>query len=277
MSQERLIQIGELGVPCPIALPRRDIARLANGWGRAEDWDAWANIVTLADEFLAVSDTTNQTNSRRWHDLVMAVGNYKRQTGRIKAPRFASPDPIARRPNPPDQFAIPGNGATLIRDDPESWVRLTSQKKGFGVPMATTLMSALWPDHHFILDRRDVRAAVGLGPATKWSDTDSDLDQNGNFPEEFGWDWYFWLRDCVNLTKGSTLLEVERALFVLDERVAPVLKKAQKAQSWAWHEYSTLATAAGQHTRDEIRRRLRAAGGSSGGTIDQRGSLLAAL
>ena len=42
-------------------------------------------------------------------------------------------------------------------------LRQFGHKRGFGlVATASTLASALWPNHHVILDRRDYQVAIGL-------------------------------------------------------------------------------------------------------------------
>src|ERR1700722_4016930 len=106
MSKNLWIKVADLNAAAPIALPANDIRRLAADWGTDEDLNAWDNILTLADEFFEFSQgPVRQQALRRWHDLVLAVGNYKRQTGRIKAPRFA-PAPVVRAPDPPDRIVI---------------------------------------------------------------------------------------------------------------------------------------------------------------------------
>ncbi len=93
-----------------------------------------------------------------------------------------------------------------------------------GVATATTLLSALWPGDHIILDIRALGALIGVtGISGKgWyaarvgegSETRKGLDS-------IDWNDYAWYR-AVILAESRALntfpVNVERALFVLDEK-----------------------------------------------------------
>jgi hypothetical protein len=64
-----------------IALTREQLRDLARPWN---DGGLWDDILWLA--LLAWDATGEPDRSLRWHHLVMAVGNFKRQQGRRLRP-----------------------------------------------------------------------------------------------------------------------------------------------------------------------------------------------
>jgi hypothetical protein len=98
----------------------------------------------------------------RWHHLVMAVGNFKRQNGRRLRPARIAAAPVTVLHVRPDRFCVPA-GPEVIREDAGSWTRLEQSLGGAAAATTTTLLAALWPDSHHILDWRVLAAAAGLG------------------------------------------------------------------------------------------------------------------
>lgn len=107
----------------------------------------WATLVHSPDETPIV-----------WHHLVLAVGNFKRQTP-IRGIRIGRSD---REATPQRSFTAPGLDLTVSKEDPESWKGLEGAVRGLGVPTTSTLLSALWPDFHVVIDRFAFRSAVAL-------------------------------------------------------------------------------------------------------------------
>jgi hypothetical protein len=111
--------------------------------------------------------------------------------------------------------------------------------RGFALPKTTTILAAIWPDAHLILDRWDLGTAIGLqgvdatgNPTGAFSITDLDhlwhraLKERGS-----NWDNYDWLRETALKTAASRnvcLVNVERALLILG-------RLAKKERGWrAW-------------------------------------------
>jgi len=168
-----------------VSLEPGDLARLSGDWGSGGGWDgAWEDIRYLARLVFAACQQSDKTAAlSRWHHLLLAVGNYKRQAGMVTPPNIA-PKGFESSPAPTSQFVVPGTEEALDRDDAESWKVLTDMTrgkvKGLGVPTATTLLSALWPEDHLILD---VQRRPGGGG--RWPRTDVEV-QSGSRPKRCG-------------------------------------------------------------------------------------------
>jgi hypothetical protein len=233
--QKLRISTIDLGAAGPVDLPAQSIGMLAASWGGSGNWAAiWKDIEYLAERVFEVEHAHGPHGPevrRQWHHLLLAVGNFKRQAGMIEPATVASDEP-SKRPSRPSELRLPGTCARLDRDDPSTWPSLTAIP-GLGVPTATTLLSALWPGHHTIIDRRDITAAVGLGRRSGW--IGQALDKAW-LPETLDWEWYEWLRSSIDATPGYTMVQVERALYQLDRLTRPAL-----GMSWKWSEYRSAA------------------------------------
>ncbi|HVX21285.1 MAG TPA: hypothetical protein VHB02_08055 [Acidimicrobiales bacterium] len=234
MSRLRL-SVTDLGPAQPIGLPPNSIGQLAEAWGGSGNWRAvWGDIEYLASRLFEVEGSQNQESGeihRRWHHLVLAVGNFKRQAGMIEPTQLAPRGSrgVSARPT---ELTIPETTAVVRRDVPSTWQALTAIP-GIGVPTATTLLSALWPGHHVIIDRRDVTAAVGLGPGSGWLGAPFD---GAWLPDSLAWDWYEWLRSSIRATPGFTMVEIERSLYQLDRRI-----RSRLSSPWSWSDYRPTA------------------------------------
>src|SRR5687767_696391 len=94
----------------------------------------------------------------------MAVGNFKREGGRRLHPALlAAGLPLASKRRP-SQFDMPGLApqVKVSVEDRGSWCLLSDMLPGVGVAATTTLLASLWPDRHFVFDRRVCAAANGL-------------------------------------------------------------------------------------------------------------------
>ena len=211
----------------PLSAPQID---KANEHFAAKWIGMWSDVLWLAEKF-AASQPGSTDATRAWHHLLMAVGNFKRSAGNIAPEPLPSPRRIAA----PQRLLVPGlNGIVLDRDDPTTWRKLKAiTGLGEGVPTASTVLSALWPGVHVIIDRRVVAAAIGL----KWGGT---APANSYLPHRT-WTLYEKYRSVVLAAAKRTRwqpVEVERALYVLDARVMAELK-----DSWSWRDYeATLNT-----------------------------------
>ena len=106
--------------------------------------------------------------------------------------------------------------------------------RGLHVATATTVLSALWPEDHVIIDIRDLRATIGLNLAEVvdqgWVDPDSQRAVRPSWPR------YQWLRQKV-LSRVEELraagaevdpVDVERALYTLDGKT----KRSKTSMTW---------------------------------------------
>jgi hypothetical protein len=247
----RRLTVNDLGKPGAITLPKESIRCLADNWGNNGDSPKWIDIELVVRRFYEELANIARPNDEellfRWNHLLMAVGNFKRQ-----GPTSIWPAPnldVVNEPPPrvPDQIDIPYDNLSFRRDDQpvegetrQSWRNL-QRISGVGVPTATTLLSALWPGHHFVFDIRDVRAGVGLNVGPTWRQRDED---SFALPSERDWEWYGWLRECLLQTAARDdleLFEVERALYILDQQVLRALNKTHGKSKWLWSQYEPEA------------------------------------
>lgn len=130
----------------PGLTPARVIA-LAGTW---DDGGLWADVCWLAERCWENDDAEPLT--LRWHHLVLAVGNFKRQSGRRLRPGRIS-DLSNAKVFAAEKFVLP-SCLEIHRDDEESWRQLKIGLPGAALATTTTLLAALWPDDHFIFDWR---------------------------------------------------------------------------------------------------------------------------
>lgn len=244
MSKPKLkrIPIERFGAPGPLPLTSAQIQKLSDEWGKRGLWHrAWRDIDVLVERFLACDPGDRSAATSAWHHLLMAVGNFKRSAGLILPDRLQSPSAIGDRP---EVIAFPAGDtkeAHLACEDPDTWTELT-KIPGLGVPTATTVLSALWPNRHVIIDRRDTTAAVGLGAGDLW---ELDSFDNAHLPDVSTKDRYWelyqgWFLPTVMASTAERVspLMVERALFRLDERIG---EGKQLPKKWLWSDYRSEA------------------------------------
>lgn len=208
----------------------------------------WPNILWVAEQFWRAQVTGDDARRlETWHHLVMAVGNFKRQGGtQICLLKAVSKDHVWPAPESVPSTCIVQTltgQIKLDRDDPDSWKQLTTKKKaiqGLQVATATTLLSALWPGSHVIIDARDLNATIALNMSEVvskgWLTPDSTKSLRVT------WDKYDWMRTkllgrIAALRDGGAdveAIQVERALYTLDQRIPRPGKGEPKM---TWQEY----------------------------------------
>jgi hypothetical protein len=223
----------------------RDVQQLAALWGKPvgksrvgrDDWRrTWGNIGVLASRLFNTLDAQERCDPETFHHLLMAVGNFKRQAGDIHFP-IDFPDFASKQRG--KSLVLPGDRGRLERDNVASW-QLLKQIPGLGIPTASCLLAALWPDSHAIMDVLDRRAVIGLQVGRR-AHNDRCLD-TARIPSREWW-FYDWFRQTVTLTAqeaGCEQVSVERALYVLGTRTARVLGKKWD-QAGTWSEYYRAA------------------------------------
>lgn len=209
----------------------------------------WPNILWIAEQFWqAQADGDDARRLETWHHLVMAVGNFKRQGGtqirllQAVAKGHDLPGPRIR----PSRCTVQSLSGLieLERDRAGSWKTLTADKnaiQGIQVATATTLLSALWPGEHIIIDFRELNSTIALNLAEALTLGWVTLD--GTDSPSVTWDRYEWVRSKV-FGKAAELgasgvevepLQIERALYTLDQAVTRPPRGAPKL---TWQEYT---------------------------------------
>jgi hypothetical protein len=218
-------------------LTRAAVRNLISGWN---DGGLWDDVLFLADRFLEAR-SGEEEQVLRWHHLVMAVGNFKRQSGR----RLRPPSPrglTARSPvGRPERLVVPGRkeSVELCVEDRATWEALRDELTGAAVATTTTLLAALWPERHFVFDRRVFAAANGLRIAGGLSGTNGvDPASTEPVPERTLDDYQLvrtWvLGSCSEL--GEPPVSVERALYEL-------AKSIPGNRDSTWGQYAAAAAA----------------------------------
>jgi hypothetical protein len=220
----------------------------AMGYGLAGFSVVWPSILWVADLFWRAQESgSDERRAETWHHLVMAAGNFKRQGGtQICLLRRVSDDDAwpdaGNRPCSCTVQALAGE-VELRRDSAETWKQLTDKTvvKGIGAATATTILSALWPGDHLVIDKRDLKATVALSfdevAAQKWIDPRSRKDIT------VSWGWYDWLRgkvlaktaELASLDPTISVVDVERSLYHLDSLVR---RPKRGGQALSWEEYA---------------------------------------
>jgi hypothetical protein len=193
------------------------------------DGGLWDDILWLAQ--LAWTAGNDDERRMRWHHLVMTVGNFERQGGRRLRPARISPPGDLASAGRPDQFRIP-DALPIVCEDVASWRRLESSLHGAAAATTTTVLAALWPDRHHILDWRVLAAVAGLGVV---AGGDSDLrlvasnrrDQLLPTVEQYSMVRPLLVRLADEA--GLPLRTVERALYLMSRSV--------QGKGMTWAEY----------------------------------------
>lgn len=185
----------------------------------------------------------------RWHHLVMAVGNFKRPSGRRLRPEAITPVSNLQFAPRPDRFEVPGTGQTVFAEPepteeaPWSGIML----RGAGPPTWTALLAALWPERHHVLDWRVLAAASALslgGPSDLHLVQRKGTRHLPPKPEHYAPVRSLLL--AVANECGLPLLSVERALYVLTTKV-----RKQSGRTWLGYRDALLRAAPRASTRPE--------------------------
>jgi len=207
------------------------ISRLAAQW---HDEGLWDDVSLLANALWAADGEGERRV--RWHHVVLAVGNFKREGGRRLHPgRLADSYQREGDVAPPARFSVPGMSVVLDREDRGSWLDFMDSLSGAGPATTTTLLAALWPTRHFVFDRRvhavtnalrmladlPTSVAIQLSSTSQISETLQDYAHVRN-----------WLLSTSEAT-GQPLVSVERALYELDRATAT----RRNAPTRTWTSY----------------------------------------
>ena len=194
----------------------------------AEDIFALAGLFTFS-----LRTGTASEQAKRWHHLLMAVGNFKRQGGSIHVER----ERLINAPAaalPPAPFVPPGSqpGTVPLAPTSDPGHAYFRTIKGLRrAPTASVVLAALWPDDNLIVDRRDLNAAIGLLlPRVCGNSTVDGLRAWTRDRRRFGITTsdYGWLRMVAVATRGQpgfggvSMLNLERALIMLDKRTGQI-------------------------------------------------------
>lgn len=148
----------------------------------------WSDVQLLAD---SVHLRTGADRDLAWHHLLLAVGNYKAQ-----APLFVLAFPSTSEP----RIARREQTLTMRASDkllevsveaPSTWRELMALIRGLGIPRTTTVLSALWPGQHVIMDWRALSAALALSGARLGWDQ-SLVDPTSTTRAAMSWASYDW-------------------------------------------------------------------------------------
>ncbi|MGE5292700.1 MAG: hypothetical protein ACM3ML_37020 [Micromonosporaceae bacterium] len=188
----------------------------------------WADVQLLAD---AVHMSTDAERQLAWHHLLLAVGNYKAQAPLFAVAFPSTPEPKTVERKQSLRLRAGGQILEVSGEVPSTWQKLAADIRGLGVARTTTILSALWPGQHVMMDWRTLSAALALtGARLGWDQTL--VDPASIAPADSSWPNYEWYRrsvlDCATRV-GKSAVEVERALWQVG-REAPGTTWAAYAQ-----------------------------------------------
>jgi hypothetical protein len=205
-------------------LDAEDVTRWA-AWFDKEYQQLWDDVRRLVHRL-----STDQNVDLAWHHVVMAVGNFKRQTpieyflpslqGELQEVSTACVTVYF------DERPIELDATTF-----KAWRKELTDVTGIGVPTATTILAALWPKEHAIFDRRVARSMTALQSpeqreAWKYS---ARADRTQKIPER-DWPNYDVYLKAARATANALnveLQQLERALFMIDQEF-----KLDSSRSW---------------------------------------------
>lgn len=212
-----------------------EIDRIVRGFGERYKlmWDA---VRVVAQQLGAEHDDEGR---RRWlwHQLLLETGNFKHQAPILAPPITQSPlkEEDVRTPIKVWSFASTDVQSRTYAEvplclssrDPESWLKLISTT-GIQAATASTILAALWPSSHVIIDRLAFPVAIalsglrhgwpviGVGPlGGAWPENVAE-DSRVTYPVNLK--FYPWYRAAVVNTaidQQRQPVEVERCLYLI--------------------------------------------------------------
>lgn len=186
--------------------------------------DRWCEAVQLGGELLDAS--SEQERRRAWALLLYAVGNIKRSAANLHPPAFVEQAPALADRSPSFPCPTRTGEIQVDRDSLETWRRMEKETHGLGVATSTTVLAALWPHHHAILDRYTLWGVAALRciSGEVENEVDPDATDGGGLPT---WSRYGSWRDSM-LTTASRLdvrlWELERAIWLEYKALEPTGK-----------------------------------------------------
>jgi hypothetical protein len=210
-------------------------------WGNGVD-ALWADILSLADDMWGSLAGAPDDTERAWKMLVFAIGNFKRPGARGIRPLPPTSRLVSQNPGPRRSLLViqfPGGSLSLDQNDQTTMSLITSgSSRGLSSPpTGSTLLSALWPGDHVIIDVRDLRAPVGLLVSQGHDVVDCFSSEDFS---KIDWGEYQWFRLLVRqeATRLSVLpVQLERALFF-----AAKFSPTWKGQTWLQYGTQILET-----------------------------------
>lgn len=189
----------------------------------------WMDVQLVADR---VHETEGDQRAWAWQHLLLAVANFK-AWAELRLPSLPV---ISRFPDPQrrEVLTVPvAHGViNLHAEEAATWDSLCASFYGLGVPRTTTVLSALWPDRHVIMDWRALSSAVALaGSRLGWEGLPVHPHTTDQAP--MTWGSYAWYRDAVLKSAAEARVrpvELERALYRITKR----------ARGARWAEYAAL-------------------------------------
>jgi hypothetical protein len=186
-----------------------------------------------------------------WHHLVLAVGNFKRQSGRRLRPTRLSELPALHDGSQPDELKVTlsTRDVTIGKSDELSWEQLQNSLAGAGVATTCTILAALWPGDHVVFDWRVRAAANGLRLAAGLEPTNSvEVDSSASPPLGLG-DYQLirsWIVDAATVLKVEPS-DVERTLYRLSQLVGPATDRR------TWREYAEAVVVSLRSANSDLR------------------------
>ena len=240
-AQARTVpELGQVRLP----ITREEVLSAEHRWGghdRAAWESQWLAIETIADDIWSTPSDDADRLRRLWIMLTYAIGNFKRQgnTGIFPLPSPWKLAPLPGQSEPRATLSIPVNSTTVTLNFNGTTQGLKGVTRGLAsVPTGSTLLAALWPKDHAIMDIRDFQVAVGLltcqgAQVIAPSETASLYSP--------GWNEYRWFRllmksEAARLELRSPL-PLERALYVAYDY------RPKKADGMTWPQWGAALLA----------------------------------
>jgi len=226
-------------LPLP-GLDTTAVARLGGAWN---DDGLWDDVEHLAASVFAKADDPDRMRWL-WHHLVLAVGNFKRQRGRRL---YAAPLGQRRAAHPrPPSLAVPVADGTLPLNclRAETWVHLQHTLRGAGAATVATLLAALWPEEHVVIDWRVHAAANALRICADLPTTPA-VDPTNTGGVAVTIDEYAVARVWIveqGRQLGKAPNQVERALYRLS--MSKTVPKLNRGETRTWADYATFICSA---------------------------------
>jgi hypothetical protein len=218
-----------------LGVPAERIRVFGGAWS---DGGLWDDIAWLADRAWAAPD--DDERQVRWHHLVMAIGNFKRQNGRRLRPARIAPAHATAHAARHDRFRVPA-GPEVICDDAGSWTRLEQCLDGAAAATTTTILAALWPDRHHVLDWRVLAAVTGLGIHAGGAENLGLAEAGSRTQLQPTLGHYAKVRTLLirhGSQAGLPVMTLERALYLMSRTVQG------KGMTWAEYGAALAATTA---------------------------------
>lgn len=189
--------------------------------------DLWEDILVLAE---GLFELDGEAAMARWHHLLLAVGNFKRQGAtKVRPPRLPSDNRAHQQ-----REVLSIAGLALSEDDPDSWKLFQERTDGIGVASATSVLAALWPSSHAIMDVNALSAAVGVAIDAHGEGVPDWLPAASSCARvRVDWNKYGWYRESLGATAKHYDIEIvllERALY---NAFRAVPKAQDKGRTWA--------------------------------------------